>query len=108
MPKFTASRLTLPLPVEDSLKRVGQNIRQARLRRRISVRSMAERMMVSPTTVLRLEGGDPSISLAILLSALWILQLHHRFGEIAAPNSDAVGQSLDTERLPKRIRSQKR
>ncbi|MFI4987383.1 MAG: hypothetical protein ACHQF3_08065 [Alphaproteobacteria bacterium] len=104
MAKLSASRLALPLPVEDILRRVGQHLRVARMRRNISVRSMAERMMVSPMSVVRLEAGDPSVSLGILLSALWVLQLHHRFSAVADPDTDAMGKSLDIARLPKRIR----
>lgn len=108
MPKATASRLTLPIPLEDGLKKVGQNLRLARVRRRISIRSMAERMMVSPATVIRLESGDPSISIGILLASLWILQLHHRFAEIAEPDADMFGKSIEFQHLPKRIRTRKR
>jgi hypothetical protein len=105
MTRQTASRLALPLPVEDILVRTGKNLRLARLRRNISVRSMAERMMVTPKTVMRLEAGGPAISLAILLSALWVLQLHHRFAEIADPDADMVGKTLHLERLPTRVRA---
>jgi hypothetical protein len=108
MAKRSAARLALPLPVEDVLRRTGRKLRLARVRRHISVRSMAERMMVSPMTVTRLEAGDPAVSLGILLSALWVLQLHHRFDDVADPDADTVGKSLHMERLPQRIRTKRK
>lgn len=108
MARHSSSRFAIPLPVEDILVRTGAELRLARVRRKISIRNMAERMMVSPRTVARLEAGDPSISLGILLSALWMLQLHHRFSGIADPDADTVGKAMHIEQLPRRIRSKPR
>jgi hypothetical protein len=44
------------------------------------------------------------VAIGTLASAAFILQLHERMGLWVEPSSDSLGQSLDEERLPKRIR----
>jgi hypothetical protein len=39
-----------------------------------------------------------------LVTALFILQMHDRLGNLAAPGSDEIALALDERRLPKRIR----
>jgi hypothetical protein len=39
-----------------------------------------------------------------LATALFILQLHDRLANLAAPASDALALTLDERRLPQRIR----
>jgi len=52
----------------------------------------------------KVERGDPAVSLGTYATVLWVLGLSDDIGQLAAPASDAVGQDLETERLPKRIR----
>ena len=54
---------------------LGERLRLARLRRRISETEMAARAGVSRMTIWRLERGDPAVSLAIVLRVLEILNL---------------------------------
>lgn len=65
---------------------------------------MAARLFVSRDTLWRLERGDPTVASGTLATATFILQLHDRLANLAAPGSDALGLSLDENRLPKRIR----
>jgi|GEM_PF-4408096 len=44
------------------------------------------------------------LAMGTLATAEFVLQLHERFGNLAAPASDALALSLDEARLPKRIR----
>lgn len=87
-----------------SLARLGQDVAVARKRRGMSQRLMAERMLVSLPTLQRLEAGDPTIGLAVLASALFVLGLAGRFEQLADPASDAFGLSRDIDRLPKAVR----
>jgi transcriptional regulator with XRE-family HTH domain len=64
---------------------------------------MAARLFVSRDTLWRLERGDPSVAVGTLATAAFVLQLHDRLANLAAPASDALALSLDERRLPKRI-----
>lgn len=88
-----------------SLKKLGADIAVARKRRRISTESMAERAQMSRMTLMKVENGDHSASMAAYMSVLMILGLEGRIADLAAPESDSMAMTLDEERLPKRIRS---
>ena len=96
---------SFPLPVTHTLHKLGRDLALARRKRRISTADMAARLFVSKDTLWRLEKGDPTVAMGTLATAAFILQLHHRLGDVAAPAADALALSLDKERLPKRIRT---
>jgi transcriptional regulator with XRE-family HTH domain len=94
----------LPLPVKRALSKLGEDIRAARLRRRITATLMAERAFITRTTLGKVEKGDPGVSLGIYATVLFILGLTSRLEELADVKNDALGLHLEDERLPKRIR----
>lgn len=94
----------LPLPVKRALTKLGDDIRSARLRRRIATTVMAERAFITRTTLSKVERGDPGVSLGIYAVVLFVLGLTPRLAELADARSDALGLQLDEERLPQRIR----
>jgi transcriptional regulator with XRE-family HTH domain len=94
----------LPLPVKRALSKLGEDIRAARLRRRITATLMAERAFITRTTLGKMEKGDPGVSLGIYATVLFILGLTSRLEELADVKNDALGLHLEDERLPKRIR----
>jgi hypothetical protein len=65
---------------------------------------MAGRLFVSRDTLWRLERGDPAVALGTMATATFILNLHERLANLAAPASDEIALALDERRLPKRIR----
>ena len=71
---------------------------------RISTSDMASRLFVSRDTLWRLERGDPTVAMGTLATATFILLLHGRMANLAAPASDVLGLGLDERRLPQRIR----
>ncbi|MEO6595012.1 MAG: helix-turn-helix transcriptional regulator [Planctomycetota bacterium] len=99
-----ATRSSLPLPATHALRKLGRDLSEARRKRRISTADMAARLFVSRDTLWRLERGDPSVAIGTLATAVFVLQLHHRLADLAAPASDTIGASLDEQRLPQRIR----
>ena len=103
-----ASNETLPLPVIPVLSTLGADLRDARRRRRIPTALMAERAMLSRTTLHRIERGDPGVSLGNYARVLFVLGLERGLRELADPGRDVVGLDLETDRLPKRIHLQKR
>jgi len=99
-----ATSSALPLPAAHALRKLGTELAVARRKRGIGTADMAERLFVSRDTLWRLERGDPTVAVGTLATALFVLQLHDRLADLAAPASDPLGLSLDEERLPRRIR----
>ncbi len=97
-----------PLPVTRALRKLGRDIRDARLRRRIPAAVVAERASISRTTLVKLEGGDPGVSIGITATVLFVLGMAERVGELADIRNDEQGLALAEEQLPKRIRTRKR
>jgi len=94
----------LPLPVKRALAKLGQDIRSARLRRRITTTVMAERAFITRTTLRKVENGNPGVSLGIYATVMFVLGLTPRLADLVDTRSDEVGLQLEEERLPKRIR----
>jgi transcriptional regulator with XRE-family HTH domain len=90
--------------VDDILVRLGQNIRLARKRRRISVDSLAASMFITAPTLRKVEKGDPTVSFSAVVSALWTLGLADDLMNVANPDLDAVGLEAERKRLPARKR----
>src|SRR5262245_37754337 len=104
MSKASQSYKALPAIALEQLQKLGQDIGVARKRRRISMRDMAARMMVNLKTVQRLEKGDPTVGIGIVVTALWILGMHRRLGELVTPESDMTGLHEDIKHLPRDFR----
>ncbi len=98
----------LPLPVQRVLRKLGRDIRDARLRRRIPTTLMAERASISRTTLNKVEKGDPGVSLGIYATVLFVLGFADRIGDLADARNDTVGLELEEENLPQRIRGSKK
>ena len=95
----------LPLPVQRVLRKLGADVREARLRRRIQTAVMADRVQVSRPTLWKLEQGDPSVGIGAYATALYVLGMVDRLADVADIAHDPVGQQLASESLPRRITS---
>lgn len=104
----TQLELMVPIPVRRALRKLGQDIRDARLRRRIPTAVMAERASISRTTLNKIEKGDPGVSLGNYANVLFVLDMAERLGDLADVRTDVVGLELEEERLPQRIRKPRR
>jgi transcriptional regulator with XRE-family HTH domain len=98
---------TLPQKVRRSLTKFGADIALARKKRTLTSRMMAERLGVGKSTYLRVEEGDPTVSMGIYAMALFVLGFGDALGEVVDPRRDDQGLLLDAKRLPKRIRIKK-
>lgn len=94
----------LPVPVRRAIRKLGQDIRDARKRRRIKTTVMADRASISRTTLTKVEKGDPSVRLGIYAKVLFVLGMHDRLADLVDASNDTVGLELEEERLPERIR----
>jgi transcriptional regulator with XRE-family HTH domain len=94
----------LPARVRRGLQKLGRDVSIARRKRGLTALTMAERLGVARTTYLKIERGDPSVSMGAYAMALFVLGLGDTLSEIVDPARDEAGLLLDDERLPKRVR----
>jgi transcriptional regulator with XRE-family HTH domain len=97
----------LPIPARNALRKLGADVRDARLRRRLSTTLAAERAFLNRKTLAKIEKGDPGVSIGAYASLLFVLGMTERLAEVADAREDRVGLTLEEERLPKRVRAQK-
>lgn len=82
---------------------LGDRLKAARLRRRMSEAEMAARALVSRPTIRRLEAGDLTVSAAVLVRVLEVLGLDDDIDRLA--DQDDLGHRLVDARLPRPHRS---
>jgi hypothetical protein len=87
-----------------NLRKLGQDIREARLRRNLPMEIVGDRAFASRHSVIRVEAGDPDVKIGIYASVLNALGLLDGLASIASPAHDQVGSALASEALPKRAR----
>ena len=95
MPKTSKALLTMPNSTRATLEQLGAHLAVARLRRKESLASWAQRLGVSVPTLLRLEGGDPGVGIGILATALWLIGREGAFSELASPVNDTGAHERD-------------
>ncbi|MBO6767302.1 MAG: helix-turn-helix transcriptional regulator [Erythrobacter sp.] len=88
-----------------ALRRLGEDLRDARLRRRISIEDLATRAGTSRSTITRLERGDAGVGIGTLCDTLVVFGLIDRLAELLDVRKDDIGLALESERLPRRGRS---
>lgn len=88
----------LPHSTLAALEKLGAELAVARLRRKESLASWAKRMGVSISTLQRLEAGDPTISVGIIASALWLMSRDGAIAELAAPANDQGALELEVRK----------
>ena len=94
-------------PARRTLRQLGKHILEARLRRRIPGALLAQRASISRTTLMKIEHGEAGVAIGNYAAVLFSLGLIDALAEIADPKRDRVGQMLEEERLPKRVRLSK-
>lgn len=97
-----------PIPVRRALRKLGEDLRDARRRRRIPTRLAAERAQISRATLHKIEKGEEGVSFGAYAKVFFILGMLDRLSDLADPRHDSLGLHLDSENLPKRIRIPKK
>ena len=85
---------------------LGENIKLARLRRKLSSEQVAERANISRPTLLAIEKGSPTTGIGSYLLVLQVLGLEKDFYLIA--KDDEMGRKLQDARISTRERAPKR
>jgi len=80
-----------------ALKTMGENLRLARKRRKITAKMMAERANMSLVTLRALERGNPNVSMGNYLSVVFCLGFLGDIASVAA--NDVVGRDLQDAEL---------
>ena len=88
------------------LTEMGENIKLARLRRKLSSEQVAERANISRPTLLAIEKGSPAVSIGSYLLVLQVLGLEKDFLFIA--KDDELGRKLQDARISTSERAPKR
>lgn len=87
------------------MRKLGQDLRHARLRRGLKMVLVSERAGISRETLAKIQKGDPGVSMGSYASVAFALGFGNRWLGFADVSVDPVGQALDEERLPKRVRN---
>ena len=95
MPKTARALLQLPPVTLAAIEKLGSDLAVARLRRKESLKTWAQRMGVSVPTLQRLEAGDPGVGIGIVATALWLIQRDGELGALAAPEHDRGAIEMD-------------
>jgi transcriptional regulator with XRE-family HTH domain len=74
------------------LEELGENIKLARLRRKLSATQIAERAGISRSTLWQIERGAPNVAMGSYAQVLFVLGLEKHLQQVAA--NDALGYKL--------------
>ena len=92
--------------LQQLLERVGEHIRLARLRRRLTTAMVCERAGISRPTLLAIEAGDPGVSIGAYARVLNALGLANDLLKLGS--DDELGRKLQDIELPARARAPRR
>ena len=95
---------SLPPSLKKELRKLGEDIKHARIRRGITVVDLANRVLISETTMLKVQSGNPSVAIGIYGKVMWFLGIREGIGMLADIASDPISREFEVARLPKRVR----
>ncbi|MES2389469.1 MAG: helix-turn-helix domain-containing protein [Bacteroidota bacterium] len=87
------SKKTILLPkYQKMMEQIGENIKLARKRRKLTTAMVAERANINRVTLYHIEKGNPSVSFGNYFNVMRILGLQNDFMKLAA--DDPLGRKL--------------
>ncbi len=89
--------LTILPKLESILEEVGENIKIARLRRKLTAVQVSERAGITRTTLRSIEKGGSRVSMAGYIQVLFVLGLERDLLELA--KNDELGRRLQDTKL---------
>lgn len=87
-----------PYPVEQAIKRLGANLRTARLRRNLTIEDVAEKIGTGPRAISDAEQGKITTGIAVYTALLWAYDLIRPMADLADPASDETGLAMASRR----------
>ncbi len=88
------------------LKELGENLKLARLRRKLSTAQVAERANISRVTLWQVERGIPTVAMGTYCQVLFVLGLEKDLLKVAA--DDILGRKLQDAELTVKERAPKK
>jgi DNA-binding XRE family transcriptional regulator len=92
-----ARKVNLLPKAQGVLSGFGENIKLARLRRKLCSMQVAERAGISRTTLVAIEKGTPGVAMGAYLEVLFVLGLEEDLLKVA--NDDVLGRKLQDAKL---------
>ena len=83
-----------PYPVEQSLGRLGESLRTARIRRNFTIDEIAKKIGTGPRAVRDAEKGKASTGVGVYIALLWVYDLLSPLNDVANPAKDEQGLML--------------
>ena len=96
-----------PYEVEQALKRLGADLRTARLRRNLTLETVASKIGTGVRAVRDAEAGRPGASAAAYAALLWTYDLLGPLSQIADPAQDKEGLAHERQRQRQRAHPKK-
>jgi len=93
-----------PYPVEQALKRLGDNLRTARIRRNHTIEDVAEKIGTGRRAVMDAEKGKPSTGVGVYAALLWAYDLLQPLNDLANPARDEQGLTFASAKEKTRAR----
>lgn len=102
-----ANKAPVVLPrIQRILAQLGENIRLARLRRRLSAEQVAERAGIARSTLAKIEQGQAGVGVGHYINVLKVFGLEGDFLQLAS--DDELGRKLQDAGLQVKKRAPKR
>jgi transcriptional regulator with XRE-family HTH domain len=97
MPKQSQALLNLTPATLSAIETMGSHLALARVRRKESLATRAKRVGVSVPTLVKMENGDPTVSLGAYAQALWLIGRDSELARLAAPEFDREAMEQDVD-----------
>jgi transcriptional regulator with XRE-family HTH domain len=94
--------------IEEGAESLANSLRTARKRRGFTLTDMAQKIGVTPRTLIRLEKGDSKVNVATLLACLSVYGLLDQLAASVGPERDLRGMERERLRLPERVRKKRK
>lgn len=94
----------LPVSIRSGLKKLGEDLKKARLRRRLKMSVVADRAGISLETLAKIQKGNSGVSMGNYAAVIFAVGLGIKWMGLAGIEHDNMGRMLDEERIPMRAR----
>ena len=94
----------IPIPVRRALRELGSNLKEARIKRNLTMGLVEERAGITHVSLTKVERGESTVSIGIYAKVMFVMGMIDNLLELANPDKDLRGRQFDRDHLPKRVR----
>ena len=95
------------ISIRSNLKTLGEDLKKARLRRRLKMTTVAERAGISRETLAKIQKGESGVSMGAYAMVIFSVGLGTDWMALADIENDKMGQMIDEDQIPQRARGKK-